>query len=45
LAAKNAKNIWTKHEVEIYEKPQRKTRELQKKIPEYVKEIIRIHVS
>jgi hypothetical protein len=37
--------IWTEKEVEIYERLKRKTSELQKKIPEYVKEIIRKHLK
>jgi hypothetical protein len=37
--------IWTEKEVEMYEKLKRKTWELQKNIPDYVKEIIRNHVG
>jgi hypothetical protein len=37
--------IWTEQEVEMYEKLKRKTIELQKNIPDYVKEIIRNCIS
>ena len=37
--------IWSEQEVEIYEKLKRKTKELQKNIPDYVKEIIRNQIS
>jgi len=37
--------MWTEQEVEIYDKLKRKTSELQKNIPDYVKEIIRKHLS
>ena len=37
--------IWTEQEVEMYEKLKRKTIELQKNIPGYVKDIIRSHIS
>jgi hypothetical protein len=37
--------IWTGQEVEMYEKLKRKTSELQRNIPDYVKEIIRNHIG
>ena len=36
--------VWTDEEVEVYEKLKRKTNQLQKKIPGYVKEIIAQHL-
>ena len=36
--------VWTDDEVEVYDKLKRKTNQLQKKIPGYVKEIITQHL-
>ena len=36
--------VWTDDEVETYEKLKRKTNELQKNLPGYVKEIIAQHL-
>lgn len=37
--------MWTKNEIEIYEKLKKRTIQLQKKIPSYVKEIIENHLK
>ena len=43
--ARRADILWTGAEVESYDKLKRRTLELQKNIPDYVKEIIEIHLK
>ncbi len=36
--------IWTEDEIKVYEKLKRKTLELQKDIPKFIKEIVKKHL-
>lgn len=37
--------MWTETEVNIYEQLKQKTHDLQKELPEYIKEIIKVHLK